>query len=175
MLHMALSSKSSLQQLIVSVCPCAITTADGDDVCGYNYSYVYICNHGGHFGAPLSHFVHPRAFPSTPIALCASAVDCHCECLRDRFGYPYRTFALVFFTLARAKGISVHPYRTLRFQEHFRAPLSHFAPLQMIVIALFSVFCSGCDHFSYYLRCSLNNCRVCKLLFFPSGLGMFSS
>ena len=82
-----------------------------------------------HFGAPLSHFVLPRAFPSTPIALCASAVDCHCECLRARFGHPYRTFALVCFTLARAKGISVHPYRTLCVREHFRAPLSHFAPL----------------------------------------------
>ena len=126
------------------------------------------------FGAPLSHFVLPRAFPSTPIALCASAVDCHCECLRARFGHPYRTFALVCFTLARAKGISVHPYRTLCFQEHLRAPLSHFAPLQMIVIALFSVFCSGCDHFSYYLRCSLNNCRVCKL-FFPQWMCIFSS
>ena len=28
------------------MCPCAITTADGDDVRGYDYLYVYICNHG---------------------------------------------------------------------------------------------------------------------------------
>ena len=34
------------------------------------------------------------------------------ECLRARFEHPYRTFAPVCLTLARAKSISEHPYRT---------------------------------------------------------------
>ena len=85
-----------------------------------------------HFGAPLSHFVPPRAFPSTPIALCASLMggDLNAmsrgarrtrEWLRARFGHPYRTFAPVCFTLAHAKSISEHPYRTLCLSNRGRS------------------------------------------------------
>ena len=82
-----------------------------------------LCLHE-HFRAPLSHFAPLQLFV---IASVLGPVLVTSVC----------------FTLARAKGISEHPFRTWCFQEHFRAPLSHF------VIEL--LFCSGRDHFSYIL------------------------
>ena len=70
----------------------------------------------------------PRAFLSTPIALCASLMGgdlsamsrdvCGVtagvrEWLRANFEHPYRAFAPACLTLARAKSISEHPYRTV--------------------------------------------------------------